>query len=138
MRFYLASSYARRAELQEYRSMLHDRSHIVTSRWLCADQADRSPAARERYADEDLADVAAADVLILWTNSRDTPSLRNGRMVECGYAMGLGKPVWIVGARENLFLEHSRVLQFGSFEEVLRHLDRIKRGDIVLEIERLG
>ena len=122
MKLYLAASFGRRAELAKYAADLLFLGHPVTSRWLFEEQKDNCQEARERYADIDLEDVRSADVLVLWTNYRNTPSLRNGRMIEAGYAMGLGKPVWIVGPRENLFLEHRRVLQFDDFDSVVEHL----------------
>lgn len=119
MRIYLAARYSRREELLGYRTDLEAAGHLVTSRWLAgAHQWDPLAAGIEspetametipieavRFATDDVEDVAAAELLIAFTERpRANLASRGGRHVELGLALAWGKPVVIVGPRENVF-----------------------------------
>lgn len=51
----------------------------------------------------DLADVAKADVLVALNPELWKTCGTGGRHVEMGYALGLGKPVIVLGSRTNVF-----------------------------------
>ena len=119
MKVYLASSYSRREELIEYRGMLNRAGVVVTSTWLDGEE-NKDEASRISYARQDLADVDKADMLILFTESRDTPMLRGGKMVEAGYAIGRNKTVIVVGPAQCIFLEVPDIKKYPSFKEFLQ------------------
>lgn len=134
MKIYLASRYSRRSQLCEIRDELVRMGHVVTSRWLDTEWDRQSPDGssaappeyRREYAEIDLQDVSAADVV---ANFTEKPGLANagrgGRHVEFGYALALGKQVVVIGHRENLFHEHPSVVFFDSHWEWMRSLHAV-------------
>jgi len=117
VKIYLAARYSRRAELQRYARELVLLGHEVTARWLLGQHriTDEQLAGAastaslddlrlgQRYARDDITDVAHADLLIAFTEQPRSTSSRGGRHVEHGIALALHKPVWLVGPRENVF-----------------------------------
>jgi len=111
VRLYLAARYSRRAEVHAYGIEAHERGHSITSRWLrgdhqIADDQLNDPGAQilgQRYAEEDLEDLAAADLAIFFTEEPRAILTRGGRHVEFGLALAGDIPCWIVGPRENVF-----------------------------------
>jgi hypothetical protein len=130
MNIYLAARYSRRAEMLVYRTQLEAIGHIVTSRWIngshqldtsgtpigdhgehLVESGDCREAARlrQRFCEEDLADVLSCDCLISFTEEPRQPTTnRGGRHVELGIAIGqaaAGKDrrLITVGWRENIF-----------------------------------
>ena len=77
--------------------------------------------AQQRCADEDLEDVARADLLMLFA---DPPKsvLRGGKFVELGYALAKCSCVWIIGRAENVFGYATGVLRFDTFREARMEL----------------
>ena len=125
MKFYLASSYARREELKGYADLLTRHGHIVTSRWIdgehealdssllhCANQG-----IAQRFLREDLEDLFAADAIVSFTEPPNGPS-RGGRHVEFGIALAHGLRLFVVGPKENLFYFAPGVRQYGTFDEL--------------------
>lgn len=124
MKIYLAARYSRREELCGYRAELEALGHTVTARWLNGShqisdngtpigddgeslvefgQTERAAQLRQHFAEEDLADVIRADLLVAFTEPPRSSASRGGRYVEMGVAIGHGIPVVIVGPRENVF-----------------------------------
>jgi len=121
--FYLAARYSRREELCMYRDDLEARGHQVPARWLLGDhqvhglEANRAiegdgpvPAARAvLFAEDDISDLLAADVLVAFTDPPRSSTSRGGRHVEFGIALGLrrgtesGPKIFTVGPLENVF-----------------------------------
>ncbi len=127
MKIYLAARFSRQIELRGYADTLRALGHTVTSRWL--GQHDEStyeeltPAGCLRCADHDVEDVFAADTLISFTEPVGVPNTsRGGRHVEFGIALALGKWLWLVGPRENVFHWRSDILLFSSFDGVIARL----------------
>ena len=90
MRIYLAARYSRFPEMQGCRTILESLGHMVTSRWINGDhdyKGGQSPAEqRVRFAQEDWADLLAADCVISFTEEPGKAGGRNrgGRHVEFG------------------------------------------------------
>lgn len=124
MKFYLAARYSRREELCRYRDQLKAAGYAVTSRWLNGKHqidnsgkpigdngeslvedgsGDYAATMRQHFAQEDVADVLAADVLIAFTEVPRSGHSRGGRHVELGLALGTNRRVIVVGPRENVF-----------------------------------
>lgn len=135
MRFYLASRYSRREELCQYRKVLENMGHTVTSQWLNGSHQisesqdgdsgaddERTVALRQEYGMEDLRDVCAADVLIAFTEAPRCGPTRGGRHVEMGLAMGRGIPVMICGPRENIFCWLPGLPWFADFNTLMQHI----------------
>ena len=114
--FYLAGRYSRREELAGYAAQL-DRtfgpSWSVKATWLLgshqwdgageAKAAEVIPPEALRFAEDDWRDVTAASAVVCFTEPPRQTSSRGGRHVEMGIALGMGKPVIVVGHRENVF-----------------------------------
>ncbi len=99
---YIAGRFRRRDQFRIYSQELIADGHIITSRWLYAgeQQSDAHtipPDLRLKYALEDYADLQAADTVLVFTEEEDSPYSHGGRHVE------LGKEIFIVGPRENVF-----------------------------------
>jgi hypothetical protein len=88
------------------------------------EHSERAAALRTKFAEDDLADVEACDMLIAFTEPPRAAGGRNrgGRHVELGIAIGQGKLIAIVGPRENLFCWLPEITQFDTWEEALAYL----------------
>lgn len=143
MKAYLASSYSRRHEMQGRRTQLHDEGIVVTSRWLDdEDPWDPADHARGyRLAAKDLEDIREADVVVCFTGEPVTTT--GGRHVEFGYALGIGKPIVVVGPAENVFycLRNERIARFeywdddaeGALEQLIILRDWYERFDHIFQ-----
>ena len=102
MKIYLAASTSKRGEMRYVRKVLTGFGHDVVSSWLDrefpADYLQRPTDQWPQWATQDLDDVSAADVLVLFSGGG-----AGGRHVEFGYALAQGKRVYVVGSRENIF-----------------------------------
>ncbi|TWT58927.1 Nucleoside 2-deoxyribosyltransferase [Thalassoglobus neptunius] len=148
---YLAARYSRRLELCEYRTALEANGIKVTSRWLNGfhqigddgtpineegealveegdngSRTEQSARLRLHFANEDVADVRSCNVLIAFTEPPRSSASRGGRHVELGMALGMGKPVIVVGHRENIFCWLDCVKFVESFEDALVELNRLQ------------
>lgn len=128
MKVYLAARYSRRNQMRDLAAELKQMGYAITSRWLETDWVNRPndssaapPEYREKYAVVDMEDVAAADVVISFTEAPGDGS-RGGRHVEFGLAVAWGKRLIVVGYRENLFHHLPAVEFFASQWDLLRAL----------------
>lgn len=141
MNIYLAARYSRRLELCGYREQLRQLGHDVPAVWLngshqisdrgapigehgealvegdAGGDPEEAAILRQKFAQEDLRDVMLCDLLIAFTEPPRSSASRGGRHVELGLALGMGKHVWIVGPRENIFCWLEGVRQFETFED---------------------
>jgi hypothetical protein len=93
------------------RDLVQSLGHEVTSRWLDVEFYTGMPQDEEekvRAAVENLTDVQEADVLVLRAEP-DGSFVPGGKHVETGAALAWGKPVLVLGRRENVFHWHPLV-----------------------------
>jgi nucleoside 2-deoxyribosyltransferase len=112
LKLYIATSFRNREQARIMRDLLQGFGHVITSRWIDThlEEIDvLTPARQGQEALEDLEDVAAADGVV-FVNNTDIPSTSGGMHVEMGYALALGKPVYIVGPRTSVFHYHPLVV----------------------------
>jgi hypothetical protein len=109
-KYYLAALGSRAEEMRGYKAQLEAQGHRVTSTWH--DQLDYVPGTIDYEdvgayyeAQRDLAQVAWADALILFTEPRGSKLPGGGRFVEFGIAVGMKRKTYIVGPVENLLLK---------------------------------
>jgi len=122
VRIYLAARYSRNAEMRDVRDDLVVMGHTVTSRWIDLHKGStdyltsealavlqhsftpeflaENPTLAFQYARADLDDLSDADACISFTCGTGG---KGGRHVEFGAAWALGKALYIVGPRENVF-----------------------------------
>ena len=104
---YIAGPFSWREQLDAVAQHLDQYDIGVTSRWLTmhAEHGDDMDAYSEsdlmRYGLEDLQDIEAADVMVVFNNSKASGG--GGRWVEMGYAISKAKPVLLFGERTNPF-----------------------------------
>ncbi len=130
MKIYLASRYSRNEEMRAVAADLIAQGHEVTSRWIQGDHqiddaglsAQAAEAERIRFAQEDWADLLAADCCLSFTEVPRTEKTRGGRHVEFGAALALGKDCIVVGHRENVFHCLPQVDFYATWAEALSTL----------------
>jgi nucleoside 2-deoxyribosyltransferase len=121
MRFYIASK--DQAAAREFRSDLHKQGHEVISTWLDEESygVKKTPEQKAAIAVQDLEEVRVCDALI-HRSEPDGSYVPGGKHAECGGALILGKPVYLIGKREHIFHSHPNVKQFETWDEFLRFL----------------
>ncbi|MCL4413180.1 MAG: hypothetical protein M1522_00285 [Actinobacteria bacterium] len=149
--FYLAARYSRREELCEYKAALEARGHLVPARWLLGEhqvhgvEAARAveaggpvPAAQAvLFAEDDVEDLMAADLLVCFTEEPRCEATRGGRHVELGIALGMrrlgvGPLIVVVGPLENVFCALPEIDgRFDAWAEFLAALDAGRIGQVV-------
>lgn len=128
---YLAGRYSRREELIGYGQELAVAGiGRVEARWLTEDHdwdGSQQPGgeleAAQRFATDDVEDLAASHAVVVFTEE-PAPGGRNrgGRHVEYGLAIGLRKHVIVVGPAENVFHTLPSVPRFAEWEQAKAHL----------------
>ena len=150
MNIYLAARYSRRDELCEYREQLRNMGHDVPAVWLDGShqisdtgtpigesgeslvegdnesQSERAAELRVKFAADDFGDVYKCNRLIAFTEPPRSSASRGGRHVELGMAIGMGKQVWVVGHRENIFCWLGAVTFFETWQECLKRLGDVR------------
>lgn len=147
MKLYFAARFSRRLELWTYRDDAISLGHEVTSRWLDRDirlardgtvtdsagepiyipPGETFQRMRTQMAGEDLWDIYAADEVVVFTEDPYTPRLsRGGRHVEMGYALGLAKPITVIGPYENPYMWLSHVGHWDSWGDYRRTLGALE------------
>lgn len=128
MRLYLAGRYSRRDEFREIATQLRANGFIVTSRWLkenadlhhkLGDPIDGHDDVATFYlktAIIDCEDIQAADVILFFAEDPHVGTPRGGRHVEFGYALGIGKRLFVIGGEENIFHYLPNVRNFPNLE----------------------
>lgn len=97
-------------------------AHQITARWLKKPfnrTNEHSEEERIAIAEEDHSDITAANGLVLLASPKRVPG---GKFVEVGIALGQGKPVYILGHRENMLMWHPSVKRFDSVEDLMKEI----------------
>jgi hypothetical protein len=116
MILYFAARFSRLPELIEYKHEIEalapalEAEVTVNSRWLLGGHEwvgtpdEEIPVEHNAgFAQDDIDDLMAADLIVCFTESPRSGPARGGRHVEMGYALAKGKPILTVGHRENVF-----------------------------------
>ena len=125
MNIYIAGRYSRRDEFRQVRDKLIKRGHTVTSRWLDENeplQSQMGQHSSEWYRETqhvDLVDVARADSMLFFAEDPLVGTPRGGRHVEFGFALALGRAMYVIGPRENVFHYNPTVIHYDSLEDFL-------------------
>lgn len=131
MKVYLASRYSTKEQMAIYAAELRANGIGVTSRWIDEPHSSNIGglptsilSAEEilKLAEDDIEDVRKADLLVFFSVDPKIPVARGGRHVEFGYALGLGKPILVVGPRENIFHYLPQIKFVQNFQEALDFL----------------
>jgi hypothetical protein len=125
MTFYIAAHSRNYAVV--VKSELERRGHRCTSRWIVDDTkfgtGEYSDAERQRLALLDEEDVrGATDGLILLAEAKGQ-LVPGGKHVETGMALALGRRVYVIGERENMFHWHPMVRVFSEIDRFWAFLE---------------
>lgn len=120
MRFYIASH--SQEEARAVADILQENGYDIVSSWLNEDFSRTST-----YTDEEKAAIANKDIDEVWQADALVllPSpirVAGGKFVEAGAAIALGKPVYVIGVRENILLYHRNAFNFRTVEDLLEKL----------------
>lgn len=127
MKFYLASRFKNRETLLKIETELQNKGHIINSRWLHGpivphDAPDYEDHCKE-WANKDLEDIANSDAIIIVTNNCE--KVPGGIWWEAGFAMGLGKTVFICGPKINVFCHHESIEYYEDIDKMLENIGKI-------------
>lgn len=103
--------------------VLADAGHLITSTWHdgpAGRSASYSDAERAEIASRNADQIGTTDALVLVAALDRVPG---GKFVEAGIAIGMGKRVLILGARENLLMSHPRVTVYATPEDIAEALN---------------
>ena len=144
MRVFLSGRFSRRDELIGYAGELRSLGIGVDARWLegdrhgvTDDEVMAELAGRTRVhegapvaaliAREAFEDLRGADALVAFSEPPRSSRSRGGHHVELGMALAWGKPILVVGPRENVFHAMDGIEQVADWgPEALRVLTRWK------------
>jgi nucleoside 2-deoxyribosyltransferase len=125
MKIYVAAMFSKKDYVRDLvHPVLVEAGHQPTARWV--DQHAQDKMSERDRGVMDLQDVARADVLVLLTNEFGTMYSGGGRMVEFGYALALGKHVFVVGSHEMIFCHLPQVMVCSSISVVVDQLNLMK------------
>jgi len=122
LKVYIASRFPDRDDCLYLKGQLEARGYQVTSTWLTPADGNSANMATLRgkhvecrqRAIKDIEDIKAADVVVLMSPKKAHRNGTGGRHVECGISIALGKPIILVGERENVFHYHPLVRVVGD------------------------
>lgn len=129
MKFYLASRFSRKDEIQQNAHCLQLSGYETTSRWHTPGHQlgpSQNDAERMQRGIEDLEDVRRADAILVHTGDVDPvtgASTRGGYHTEVGIALALCKPIALIGDRLNVFHYIPGIVQFATFDDAWRAID---------------
>ncbi len=135
MRVYLAAPYQQKDQINIYAAQLRAGGVEVTSSWLeeihdpSIQMKDLTHKEHLQYALQDIKDVQAAEILILFTDPTKS-IVRAGRHVEFGIAVQRRIPIYVVGKEyENIFHHLPRVIHFTAWEGLRDWLIKLTEGE---------
>lgn len=117
---YIASPWSIRKQTKVLARKLEAAGATINSSWL-TEEAGRLN--EKQAALRDLSEIAAADWLVLFTP--DALPIRGGCMIEMGYALALGKPVYRVGKWLTIF---DSMAKFVTETELVRLIEEYNDG----------
>lgn len=141
LRFYLAARYSRLEEMRGYATDLAQlglgTAELAwlsgTHEWDGSQQPGEELARAQRFALDDLADLAKAQVVVVFTEEPGAGGRnRGGRHVEYGLALAnaLARPkrqhVVIVGPAENVFHTLPMIPRFATWQDAVAHLIEVQ------------
>lgn len=133
MKVYVAARMEDRLQAAEIQRDLEAAEIEVLSDWI--ELEGKSPLDHSdddetrRRAGLDLQQVAEVDVLVLFKPLDGHRNTTGGHHVETGYALALGKPVFLIGSRENVFHWHPSVREFDSTQAAIVAINSLKPED---------
>jgi len=101
MTVYLAAPWELQADVKRFAEALAGVGVGVTSRWIALDPALNT--FTDEWANHCLTDIRRAVAFVIWNPEEWARVGTGGRHVELGVAITLRKPIFVIGARTNIF-----------------------------------
>ena len=121
MRLYIATKWENRKAAKRFMEDMENQGHVITYNWTISEQAS------EEQAIKDLAGVINCDALVFLAEEEYPYT---GALIEVGAAMGLGKPVYVIGSASvtrTLFFKHPLVRHgVDTFIEEVLHGEKVR------------
>jgi nucleoside 2-deoxyribosyltransferase len=113
LRIYTAAAWSKRDTIKNIAAELEKLGVTITAHWLnepIPPKGAKPEKWRRETALVDIEDIKAADILVRFSDAEnmEKPTLPSNlvsgaRMFEFGFAWALGKPIVVVGGRQNVF-----------------------------------
>jgi hypothetical protein len=134
--YYLAARFPRREEMAGIAEMINANDPLAKccARWVFGGEDGLT---RSQIASLDLADVAEAETVILFTHEHGTPQPGGGRFVEFGYALALNKRCIVIGDYENVFISTPGVLVYPDLKTFIRNELPVERPEAKTQLSLL-
>jgi hypothetical protein len=125
VKIYIASRYGRKEEMKVVAAKLNAAGHKVASFWIyeihptdvTMDQVNDAELRETAMAD--YIELGAADAMLFFAEDPLVVPPRGGRHVEFGIAIGMGKDIYVIGPKENIFHHFRNVKHFKNLEEFI-------------------
>lgn len=122
MKVYIAGRSEDQAKIAEIKAEFEASEIEVNAGWiqqkdLSIDKDGLSEKRRKLWID--LTQIAEADIFVLFNPQDAHRTGTGGRHVETGYAIALGKPIFLIGSGENIFHFHENVREFDSTQTAI-------------------
>ena len=131
MKCYIAARYSQKDDMKQVANILREKAGIeITSSWLeephiATVTMDELPTEEIlSYAERDLKDIDNADVVVLFSIDPFLATVRGGRHCETGYAIAKGKPIYVIGPKENIFHELDCFKHFNTIADLIIELKK--------------
>lgn len=118
MKIYLAAQFKEQKLMREWRKLLRQNGHYVTSRWLEVSETTEKESASVEAA-KDLHDIHASEIVISHTINRGDLFTGGGRHIEFGFALALEKKLINVGGYESVFHQLPQVITVSTIEQAI-------------------
>lgn len=100
----------------------------ITSRWLFKEtKMSDSVEENKGFATTDLEDVVKSHIFLLLNPPEWINAGTGGRHTELGFSFAIGKPIYILGVRSNVFHSLDGIEVFDTYHEVLDALNKLRR-----------
>lgn len=99
--------------------ILQEAGHVITSSWLHEDfekTGEYTHEQKESIACRDIREIYHSDAIVMLSSPR---RVAGGKFVEFGVAIGYGKKLFLIGARENMLMYFGPINQFSTVEDLL-------------------
>ena len=129
MRVFIASH--SQSQAASLKSALECAGHEVSARWITTDTKfghgllAYTDLERRDLAQMDERDVRSSDALVVLAET-EGKTVPGGKHVETGIALALGKPVAVLGRRENIFHWHPSVTVVTDVPTLLKWLESLR------------
>jgi hypothetical protein len=134
LKVYVAARWDDRGDACIAKAILEEHGVYCTSTWLTPHDNQSMDALKARGPDvvvkeareraiKDFDDIREADCLLVLSPRKGFRNATGGKHVETGFALAIGRPIFLMGERENIFHYHPMVRLVGSVADFLKAME---------------